>query len=73
MVGNNIENVLVEAFSPIRISDWNSLFYIVHPGGLKILDKIQQNLGLKEEKLRTSRPVLSEYGNMVGPMCDIYP
>ena len=55
----------------IGISDWNSLFYIVHPGGPKILDDIQQNLGLKEEKLRASRHVLSEYGNMAGP-CVIF-
>jgi predicted naringenin-chalcone synthase len=73
MVGDNIENVLVKEFSPIGISDWNSLFYIVHLGGPKILDEIQQNLGLKEEKLRASRHVLSEYGNMEGPMCDICP
>jgi predicted naringenin-chalcone synthase len=50
MVGDNIENVLVEVFSPIGISDWNSLFYIVHPGGPKILDEIQQNLGLERGK-----------------------
>ncbi|GMY14739.1 chalcone synthase-like [Fagus crenata] len=68
MVGDNIENVLVKEFSPNGISDWNSLFYIVHLGGPKILDEIQQNLGLKEEKLRASRHVLSEYGNMKGPM-----
>ncbi|WCJ43479.1 Chalcone synthase [Euphorbia peplus] len=47
--------------------DWNSLFYIVHPGGPSILDRLENNLGLTQDKLRASRHVLSEYGNMWGP------
>ncbi|KAF5467865.1 hypothetical protein F2P56_012077 [Juglans regia] len=66
-IGNNIENCMIEAFSSIGISDWNSLFFIVHPGGPLILHKIQENLGLNEEKLKTSRHVLREYGNMASP------
>ncbi|KAL7211531.1 hypothetical protein ACSBR2_014403 [Camellia fascicularis] len=64
IVTNNIEKCLVEAFSPFEISDWNLLFWVVHAGGRKILDKIEAILELKEEKLKASRDVLSEYRNM---------
>ncbi|CAL5346257.1 unnamed protein product [Camellia sinensis] len=63
-VANNIEKCLVDAFSPLEISDWNSLFWVVHPGGRKILDEIEAILELNEEKLKMSKKVLSKYGNM---------
>ncbi|KAJ7976312.1 Chalcone synthase [Quillaja saponaria] len=64
IISKNIEKSLNEAFSPIGISDWNSLFWIAHPGGPAILDQVEAKLGLKEEKLKATRNVLSEYGNM---------
>ncbi|GMN57374.1 hypothetical protein TIFTF001_026477 [Ficus carica] len=64
LISKNIEKSLVEAFSPIGISDWNSIFWIAHPGGPAILDQVEAKLGLKPEKLRASRHILSEYGNM---------
>eukprot|EP00262_Sarcandra_glabra_P012374 TRINITY_DN3177_c0_g1_i5.p1 TRINITY_DN3177_c0_g1~~TRINITY_DN3177_c0_g1_i5.p1 ORF type:complete len:390 (-),score=16.61 TRINITY_DN3177_c0_g1_i5:163-1332(-) len=63
-ISKNIEKSLVEAFEPLGISDWNSLFWITHPGGPAILDQVESILGLKEEKMRASRHVLSEFGNM---------
>ncbi|CAJ1971935.1 unnamed protein product [Sphenostylis stenocarpa] len=65
LIANNIENVLVEALQSLNISDYNSMFWVVHPGGRAILDLIEEKLGLKPEKLRASRHVLSEYGNIV--------
>ncbi|OMO73318.1 hypothetical protein COLO4_27163 [Corchorus olitorius] len=64
MISKHIEKRLVEAFQPLGISDWNSLFWIAHPGGPAILDEIELKLSLKPEKLRATRHVLSEYGNM---------
>ncbi|XP_015887534.3 chalcone synthase 1 [Ziziphus jujuba] len=64
MVSNNIEKILVEAFNPLGISDWNSIFWIAHPGGPPILDQIELKVGLKPEKLRATRHVLNEFGNM---------
>ncbi|KAK4270144.1 hypothetical protein QN277_023223 [Acacia crassicarpa] len=64
VVSENIEKSLVEAMAPIGISDWNSIFWIVHPGGSAILDKVEAKLGLEKEKLKATRQVLSEYGNM---------
>ncbi|RZC59579.1 hypothetical protein C5167_006882 [Papaver somniferum] len=64
LISKNIEKSLDEAFKPIGITDWNSLFWIAHPGGPAILDQVEAKLGLKEEKLKATRHVLSEYGNM---------
>lgn len=64
LISKNIEKSLVEAFKPLGISDWNSIFWIAHPGGPAILDQVEQKLGLKPEKMRATREVLSEYGNM---------
>ncbi|XP_020529151.1 chalcone synthase 1 isoform X1 [Amborella trichopoda] len=64
IISKNIDKALVEAFEPLGISDWNSLFWIAHPGGPAILDQVEAKLGLKEEKLRATRHVLSEFGNM---------
>lgn len=69
MVGSSIEGVLKESFRKLGMDDvdWNSLFYAVHPGGRAVVDEIQQNLGLEEDKLRATRHVLREYGNMGAP------
>ncbi|KAK2362413.1 chalcone synthase [Trifolium repens] len=64
IISKNIEKSLVEAFAPIGINDWNSIFWVAHPGGPAILDQVEEKLHLKEEKLRSTRHVLSEYGNM---------
>nr|DAD36980.1 TPA_asm: hypothetical protein HUJ06_007621 [Nelumbo nucifera] len=64
LISKNIEKSLVEAFQPLGISDWNSIFWIAHPGGPAILDQVEEKLALKSEKLRATRHILSEYGNM---------
>nr|6OP5_A Chain A, Styrylpyrone synthase 1 [Piper methysticum]6OP5_B Chain B, Styrylpyrone synthase 1 [Piper methysticum]6OP5_D Chain D, Styrylpyrone synthase 1 [Piper methysticum]6OP5_E Chain E, Styrylpyrone synthase 1 [Piper methysticum]6OP5_F Chain F, Styrylpyrone synthase 1 [Piper methysticum]QCX36371.1 styrylpyrone synthase 1 [Piper methysticum] len=64
LVSMNIEKCLMEAFAPMGIHDWNSIFWIAHPGGPTILDQVEAKLGLKEEKLKSTRAVLREYGNM---------
>lgn len=37
---------------------------MLHSGGPAILDEAEEKLGLKPEKLGSTRRVLSEYGNM---------
>ncbi|GAB4848616.1 Chitin synthase, class 2 [Ancistrocladus abbreviatus] len=64
LISKHIEKALIDAFNPLDISDWNSLFWIPHPGGPAILDQVEAKIGLKEEKLRTTRYILNEYGNM---------
>ncbi|XP_009787517.1 chalcone synthase G [Nicotiana tabacum] len=64
LISKNIEKILVGVFQPLGISDWNSIFWVSHAGGRAILDQIELKLGLKPEKLKATRHVLSEYGNM---------
>ncbi|KAH0449603.1 hypothetical protein IEQ34_020295 [Dendrobium chrysotoxum] len=66
IISNNIGKCLEEAFTPLGISNWNSIFWVLHPGGRAILDQLEERVGLKPEKLMISRHVLAEYGNMVG-------
>lgn len=67
LIAKNIEDSLVQAFSPLGVSDWNSIFWVSHPGGPAILSLIQAKLGLTNKKLEASWHVLSEYGNMSSP------
>ncbi|CAL9093303.1 unnamed protein product [Musa acuminata var. zebrina] len=64
LISKNIEKSLVEAFKPLGIDDWNSIFWIAHPGGPAILDQVEAKIGLQKEKMQATRRVLSEYGNM---------
>ncbi|GAB4826159.1 Chitin synthase, class 2 [Ancistrocladus abbreviatus] len=66
LISNNIEKILVDAFKPLGINNWNTLFWITHPGGRAILDGVERKLGLDKEKMKESRHVLSEYGNLTG-------
>nr|QOU08773.1 CHS2 [Triadica sebifera] len=67
LIADNIVECLTETLAPFGITDYNSVFYIVHPGGPTVLSGLEERLGLKKEKLRASRHVLSEYGNMWSP------
>lgn len=64
LISTNIENCLMEAFSQFKISDWNQLFWVVHPGGRAILDRVEAKLNLDPTKLIPTRHIMSEYGNM---------
>uniref|UniRef100_A0A803MZG8 Chalcone synthase n=2 Tax=Chenopodium quinoa TaxID=63459 RepID=A0A803MZG8_CHEQI len=64
LISYHIEKSLVQAFDPFGIKDWNSIFWIVHPGGPAILSQIESKLGLKDNKLTTTWHVLREFGNM---------
>ncbi|KAJ4777686.1 Chalcone synthase [Rhynchospora pubera] len=46
------------------INDWNSIFWIAHPGGPAILDQVEAKLELQKEKMRATWHILSEYGNL---------
>lgn len=42
-------------------------FWVLHPGGRRVLDKAAKFVGLREEQLQNSREVLRNYGNMSSP------
>ncbi|KAK2390421.1 chalcone synthase [Trifolium repens] len=64
LIGENIKKSIEETFHPFGITDWNSLFWITHPGGPAILKRIEEKVGLNSKKLNATKHVLSEYGNM---------
>jgi alkylresorcinol/alkylpyrone synthase len=41
------------------VSQW-----VVHPGGMRILDRLEESLGLPPQALQHSRLILRRYGNM---------
>ncbi|XP_006355706.1 chalcone synthase B [Solanum tuberosum] len=63
-IAKNVESCLIKAFEPLGISDWNSVFWILHPGGNAIVDQVESTLGLEPDKLRATRNILREYGNL---------
>ncbi|CAN6247661.1 unnamed protein product [Urochloa humidicola] len=64
LISSHIERLLEESFKPLGISDWNSIFWVAHPGGPAILNMVEAKAGIDKERLRATRHVLSEYGNM---------
>lgn len=65
LLSKTLENVLDKAFWQVRIDDWNSIFWVVHPGGPTVLTEVEAKRELSENKLLASRYVLSEFGNMI--------
>ncbi|KAJ1693839.1 hypothetical protein LUZ63_010537 [Rhynchospora breviuscula] len=47
LISKNIEKSLNQAFTPIGINDWNSIFWIAHPRGPTILDQVEAKLELQ--------------------------
>jgi alkylresorcinol/alkylpyrone synthase len=39
-------------------------FWVLHPGGRKVIDRVQQSLGLRDADVAPSRRILRRYGNM---------
>jgi predicted naringenin-chalcone synthase len=42
-------------------------WWAVHPGGRRILDRVDEALGLPEQSMATAREVMREYGNTAAP------
>lgn len=64
-VSNNINKCVSEALEPLGITDLNSLFWVVHPGGQRILEGIETELKLEKERMLVTRHVLAQYRNTV--------
>ncbi|KAJ6800993.1 chalcone synthase 1B-like [Iris pallida] len=63
-ITENVDKLVAEALQPLGITDWNEVFWVVHPGGRAILDEVQKKLRLKDDKFAATREVLRDYGNM---------
>ena len=67
LAGPMIERAIDSLLGRNHLSRSDIRFWIPHPGGRKVIDNVQQHLGLTEEQLRFSRSVMRNYGNMSSP------
>ncbi len=67
LAGPIIERCLDGLLAPQGLRKEDVRFWILHPGGRKVLDAAAAYLGLREEQLRNSRHVLRNFGNMSSP------
>ncbi|KAJ1685503.1 hypothetical protein LUZ63_016893 [Rhynchospora breviuscula] len=66
-ISGNIRGCVEEALNPLGIKDLYSLFWIVHPGGPKILKMVEEKLELEKDKFNMTRKVLTDVGNLSSP------
>ena len=45
----------------------NISFWVIHPGGRRIIEEIQKALGISKEDTMDSWDILKNYGNMLSP------
>jgi 3,5-dihydroxyphenylacetyl-CoA synthase len=62
-----IESALDPLLARNGLSRSDIRFWVVHPGGRKVIDRVQSHFGMTEHQLRFSRTVLRNYGNMSSP------
>ncbi|MBI1738295.1 MAG: type III polyketide synthase [Acidobacteria bacterium] len=67
LAGPIIDRCLDSLLLPRGLRRDDVRFWVLHPGGRKVLDAASQFLGLAEENLRFSRRILREFGNMSSP------
>ncbi len=67
LAGPIIDRCLEGLLAPRGLRREDIRFWVLHPGGRKVIDAAAQYLGIPEEQLRTSRHILRNYGNMSSP------
>jgi polyketide synthase Type III len=67
LAGPMIERAIDALLERNGVSRSRVRFWIAHPGGRKVIECVQQHLGLTDEQLRFSRTVMRNYGNMSSP------
>jgi 3,5-dihydroxyphenylacetyl-CoA synthase len=67
LAGPMIEKALQQLLRRHGLSQSDVRFWVVHPGGRKVIDNVQKHFGMTDDQLRFSRAVLRNYGNMSSP------
>jgi polyketide synthase Type III len=67
LAGPMIEEALQPLLRSHGLSQSDVRFWVVHPGGRKVIDNVQKHFGMTDDQLRFSRAVLRNYGNMSSP------
>lgn len=63
----NVEGFVIDLLAGHGLRREAVRFWGIHPGGSRILDYLQERLGLSDAHLAHSRAVLYDYGNMSSP------
>ncbi|KAK6285438.1 hypothetical protein POUND7_011617 [Theobroma cacao] len=63
-IEDNIEEFCRKLVSKANLTEFNDLFWAVHPGGPAILNRLENTLKLNNGKLECSRRALMDYGNV---------
>ena len=67
LAGPMIETALQELLRRHGLVQSDIRFWVVHPGGRKVIDNVQKHFGMTDDQLRFSRNILRNYGNMSSP------
>jgi predicted naringenin-chalcone synthase len=67
LIGQNIGKFTSGLISKNKLSIDDIDFFCIHPGGSKILDVCADALSLDQRKMKFSRDILTEYGNLSSP------
>jgi len=62
-----VDRVLDDLLSPRGFERGQIRYWMMHPGGRKVIDRVQASLGLTDQDVAVSRQVLRNYGNMSSP------
>ena len=67
LAGPMIETALQQLLRRHGLAQSDIRFWVVHPGGRKVIDNVQKHFGMTDDQLRFSRNILRNYGNMSSP------
>lgn len=67
LAGPIIQKCLGNLFQKTGISRSQISYWVLHPGGRKVLDKVSRHLNLSEGALAPARGILRHFGNMSSP------
>lgn len=59
-----IDRVLDELLLRRKLERGDIRYWLLHPGGRKVIDRVQESLRLSDEDIAISRQILRNYGNM---------
>ncbi|HLJ85975.1 MAG TPA: type III polyketide synthase [Candidatus Angelobacter sp.] len=65
--GPMIEKALLRLLERNGMSMSDVRFWVMHPGGRKVIDNVQEHFGMSDDQLVYSRNVLRNFGNMSSP------
>ncbi|MHB1922836.1 MAG: type III polyketide synthase [Chitinophagaceae bacterium] len=67
LVASGIGPLLKKTLQQMQLQQEDITHWAIHPGGKKILDTVQQEIGLAPDALKYSREILRQFGNMSSP------